>query len=64
MWIWPMGCGGLVLQDEVAGTGEGAALGEDIDVGVDGDDLGLGQVLVLLEVALVVGLDVAAVLAR
>ena len=62
MWIWPMGCGGLVLEDEVAGAGEGAALGKDVDVGVDGNDLGLRQVLVLLEIALVVGLDVAAVL--
>jgi len=43
----------------VAGAGEGAALGEDVDVGVDGDDLGLGKVLIFLEVALVIGLDVA-----
>ena len=53
------GVGGFVLEDEVAGAGEGAALGEDVDVGVDGDDLGLREVLILLEVALVVGLDVA-----
>ena len=46
---------GLVLEDEVAGAGEGAALREDVDVGVDRDDFGLGEVLVLLEVALVVG---------
>ncbi len=54
------GLGGLVLEDEVAVAGEGAALGVDVDVGVDGDDFGLGDVLVLLEVALVGGLDVAA----
>ncbi len=54
------GLGGLVLQDEAAVAGEGAALGVDVDVGVDGDDFGLGDVLVLLEVALVGGLDVAA----
>ncbi len=53
------GVRGFVLEDEVAGAGEGAALGEDVDVGVDGDDLGLRQVLILLEVALVVSLDVA-----
>jgi hypothetical protein len=55
MWIW-------VLEDVVAGAGEGAALGEDVDVGIDGDDLGQEDVFVLLEAALVVGLDVAAVL--
>ena len=56
------GLRGLVLKHEVAGAGEGAALGENVDVGVDGDDLGLGEVLVLLEITLVVGLDVAAIL--
>ncbi len=57
-----MGWRGLVLQHEVAGAGERTALGEDVDVGVDGDDLRLGQFFVLLEVALVVGLNIAAVL--
>ena len=56
------GLGGLVLQHEVAGAGERTALGEDVDVGVDGDDLGLRKFLVFLEVALVVGLNIAAVL--
>ena len=56
-----MGCGGFVLEDEVAGAGEGAALGKDVDVGVGGDDFGLRQMFVLLEIALVVGLDVAAI---
>ena len=37
------GVRGFVLEDEVAGAGEGAALGEDVDVGVDGDDLGLRE---------------------
>jgi hypothetical protein len=54
------GCGGLVLQDEVAGAGEGTALGEDVNVGIYAQDLGLRQESVLLEVALVLGLDIAA----
>ena len=44
----------------MASAGEGAALREDVNVGVDRDDLGLGEFLVLLEIALVLGLDIAA----
>ena len=51
---------GLVLQRHADGSVEGAALGIDIDGGIDGGDLGLQQVFVLLELAFVVGLDVAA----
>src|SRR5271170_2566246 len=50
----------LVLENEVSCSGERPALGEDVDVGVDGDDFGLRKVLVLLIVALVLGLDLAA----
>jgi hypothetical protein len=53
------GCGCLVLEQVVAGAGEGAALGEDIDVGVHGDDLGHGEELVFFVVALVLGLDLS-----
>ena len=45
----------------MAGAGEGAAFGEDIDVGVDSDVLGLRKLLVLLEIAFVGGADLAAV---
>ena len=48
----------LVLQREAAGAVERAALGIDVDVGIDRGDLGLRQELVLLEVALVARLDV------
>ncbi len=46
----------FVLQDEVAGAGEGTTLGKDVDVGVDRDDLRLGDVFVFFEAAFVVGL--------
>ena len=59
-----MGCSGLVPQGEAAGAIEGAALGIDVDGCVHGRDLGLGKKLVLLEIALVAGLDVAAILGR
>ena len=62
MWICADRLRGLVLQDEVSAAGERPALREDVDIGIDGDDLGLRQILVFLEVALVVGLDVAPVL--
>ena len=52
-WVW---C--LVLKEEVAPAREGAALGKDVDVGVDGEDLRLGKELILFEVSLVLGLDV------
>ncbi len=52
----------LVLQNKVAGAVERAALGIDVDVGVDSDDFGLRNVLVPLPVTLVLGLYVAAVL--
>ena len=32
MWICAIGWGGLVLEHEVAGAGEGAALREDVDM--------------------------------
>jgi hypothetical protein len=46
----------LVLQDEVAGAVEGAALGIDINVGVDSYDLGLRDVLIFFKVTLVISL--------
>ncbi len=54
------GLGGLVLEDKVAIAGEGAALGEDVNVGVDGDDFRSGMFFIPLEVALVGGLDITA----
>ena len=52
----------FVLQDVRAGAFEGAALGMDVDFGIDADDFGLGQEFVFFVVALVVGLDAAALL--
>src|SRR5882757_8496274 len=40
----------LVLQDEMSGPVKGPAFGIDVDVGVDGDDLGLRNVFVLFPV--------------
>src|SRR5271170_3599106 len=51
---------GLVLQDEMAGAGEGALFGKDVDIRVSGDDLGLRNALVLFEVPLVVGPNITA----
>src|ERR1700722_8142909 len=48
----------FVLKEEVARAREGAALGKDVDVGVDGEDFGLGKELILFEVSLVLGLNV------
>ncbi len=53
------GIRGLVLKKEVAGAGEGATFGEDVDLRVDGENLRLRQELVLLEVALVLRLEIA-----
>src|SRR5271167_1650457 len=53
---------GLVLEHEVAGAGERAAFRENVDAGIDGDDLQLGKIFVFLIVALVTGGDVAAIL--
>ncbi len=53
---------GLVLQSHADASVEGAALGIDIDGGIDGRDFGLEQIFVLLELAFVVGLNVAACL--
>jgi hypothetical protein len=57
------GCRRFVLQDEVAGSREGAPLGEDVDGCVYGDDLGLRKTLIFLEVALVLRLDITPSLA-
>ena len=46
----------------MAGAGERAALGENVYVSVDGDDLRLGETLVLFEVTLISGLYVTPVL--
>ena len=51
---------GLVLQSHAHAAVERAAVGIDVDGGVDCRDLGLKQIFVLLELAFVVGLDVAA----
>ena len=51
---------GLVLESHADVSVEGAALGIDVDGGIDRGDFGLQQVFVLLELAFVVGLNVAA----
>ncbi len=51
---------GLVLEGYTDVSVEGAALGIDIDGGIDRRDLGLEQVFVLLELTFVVGLNMAA----
>src|ERR1700733_931023 len=51
---------GLVLQSHADVSVEGAEVRIDIDGGVDGRDLGLEKVFILLEFAFVVGLDVPA----
>jgi hypothetical protein len=53
--------GGFVLQGELTGAVEGAALGVDVDDGIDRSYLRLGQQFVLLEIALIARLDVAAI---
>jgi hypothetical protein len=55
-----IGCRWFCSAGSSAGAVEGAALGIDIDGGIDGRYLGLGQIFVLLEIALVIGLNVAA----
>jgi hypothetical protein len=47
----------FVLENEVTGAGERAALGEDVDVGVYRNDFELELVHILLVLALVSGLD-------
>src|SRR5208282_427364 len=49
----------LVLQSHVHASLERSALGINIDRRVDRRNLGLKQIFVLLELALVIGLDVA-----
>src|ERR1700722_16243344 len=51
---------GLILQNKMTRTREGAALRKDVDRCVDCDDLRLRQVFVFFEVPLVVCLDVTA----
>ena len=53
---------GFVLKDKRASAFKGSALGENVDFCVDGGDFGLRQQLVFLVVALVGGLDTAALL--
>src|SRR5271165_4093448 len=49
----------FVFEDKVTCSRKGASLGENINLRVDSDDLGLWKVLILLEVALILGLDFA-----
>ena len=58
IWICWMGSA-FCLQNVVPGAGERAVVGVEVDVGVDGGDLGLGETLKFLEVLFVLGLEVA-----
>ena len=62
IWIWRIGCAVLFCSAKRPVPEKERRSGIDVDVRVDGDDLGLRQVFVFLEVAFVVGLDVAAIL--
>ena len=60
MWICGIGWPVLFSKSHADFSVEGAALGIDVDRGIDRRDLGLEQVFVLLELAFVVGLNVSA----
>src|SRR5580704_6502141 len=51
---------GLIFKSHADAAVKGAAIGIDIDGGINGGDFGLEEVFVLFKLAFVVGLDVAA----
>ncbi len=61
MWIWLIGCGVLFCKTKWPLPDDGSALGEDVDVGIDCNDLGLRNIFILFEVPFVVSLDVPAI---